>query len=113
MIERIGNVFYRVDDMDAAVRFYQETVGLQLKFRDGDRWAAFDVNGVTLAFEGGATVSGGGGATVSLRVRDLDTLVETLRQRGAEVGEVVRGTHERRADLVDPSGNHLVLYEST
>ena len=110
MIERIGNVFYRVRDMDAAVAFYGETLGLALKFRDGDRWAAFDVNGVTLALESGLP-TGDGGATVSLRVRDLDGLVEALRGRGADVGEVTTGPHERRADLSDPSGNHLVLYE--
>jgi catechol 2,3-dioxygenase-like lactoylglutathione lyase family enzyme len=111
VIERIGNVFYRVRDMDAAVHFYAEVLGLPLKFRDGDRWAAFDVSGVTLALEGSAATSRGGGATVSLRIKDLDRLVAELRQRGADVGEITTGPHERRADLRDPSGNTLVLYE--
>ncbi len=110
MIERIGNVFYRVQDMDGAVAFYRDVLGLTLKFRDGDRWAAFDVNGVTFALEGGSA-GGEGGATVSLRVNDLDALVRQLRERGATVGEVTTGPHERRADLRDPSGNLLVLYE--
>ena len=111
-IERIGNVFYRVADMDAAVEFYESVLGLRLKFRDGDNWAAFDVAGLTLALEGGAEPGGGsGGAIVSLRVDGLDELVGELRRRGAGVGETVTGPHERRADLTDPSGNRLVLYE--
>ena len=110
-IERIGNVFYRVADMDAAVAFYGDLLGLRLKLRDGDAWAAFDVGGATLALEGGP-VEGAGGATVSLRVEGgLDDLVARLRERGANVGDALAGGHERRAELRDPSGNRLVLYE--
>jgi catechol 2,3-dioxygenase-like lactoylglutathione lyase family enzyme len=54
-IQRIGNVFYRVPDMDAAVHFYTEVLGFGLKLRDGDRWAAFDVGGMTLAVDRIAT----------------------------------------------------------
>jgi lactoylglutathione lyase len=108
-IQRIGNVFYRVPDMAAAVRFYTEVLGLGLKLRDGDHWAAFDVGGSTLALEGGAP-GGPGGATVSLRVDELDAVVAALRSKGANVGEVQTGPHERRAELQDPAGNLLILY---
>jgi catechol 2,3-dioxygenase-like lactoylglutathione lyase family enzyme len=107
MIDKLGNVFYRVPDMDAAVAFYAQVLGLPLKFRDGDNWAAFDLAGVTLALEGGAPA----GATVSLRVSGLDQVVAHLRQSGARVSEPVEGAHERRAELTDPAGNTLVLYE--
>jgi catechol 2,3-dioxygenase-like lactoylglutathione lyase family enzyme len=108
-IQRIGNVFYRVPDMEAAVRFYTDVLGLALKFRDGDHWAAFDVGGSTLAVEGGAP-GGPGGATVSLRVDGLEALVAELRTKGATVSDVKIGPHERRAELHDPAGNLLVLY---
>src|ERR1700730_3141162 len=108
-IQRIGNVFYRVPDMDAAVGFYTRVLGLGLKFRDGDHWAAFDVGGATLALEGGAP-GGPGGATVSLRVDDLDGLVFDLRSAGANVGDITLSAHERSARLTDPFGNELVLY---
>jgi len=110
-IERIGNVFYRVGDMEAAADFYGRVLGLPLKFRDGDRWAAFDVAGLTLALEQADGAGGDGGATVSLRVQGLDDFVAALRERGASVGDIATGPHERRADLTDPSGNKLVLYE--
>jgi predicted enzyme related to lactoylglutathione lyase len=109
-IQRIGNVFYRVNDMDAAVRFYTEVLGFGLKLRDGDRWAAFDVGGATLAVEGGAT-GGPGGATVSLRVDGLDALVSDLRAKGADISAPETGPHERKATLKDPASNTLVLYE--
>jgi len=109
-IQRIGNVFYRAPDMDAAVQFYTEVLGFALKFRDGDHWAAFDVAGMTLAVEGGAP-GGSGGATVSLRVDGLAEVVSQLRAKGASVGEIEAGPHERRATLKDPAGNALVLYE--
>ena len=106
-IQRIGNVFYRAPNMDAAVHFYSEVLGFQIKFRDGDKWAAFDVGGATLALEGGAPH----GATVSLRADGLSKVVEQLRSRGAMVSDVLTGPHERRATLTDPAGNELILYE--
>lgn len=106
-IQRIGNVFYRAQDMDASVRFYSEVLGLSMKFRDGDNWAAFDVGGGTLALEGGAPR----GATVSLRVDGLAEVVDRLRGRGAMVSDILTGPHERRATLTDPAGNELILYE--
>lgn len=109
-IERIGNVFYGVPDMDSAVRFYTDVLGLTLKLRDGDRWAAFDVGGQTLALEGGAS-GGPGGATVSLRTQALDELVLELRRKGATISDPESGSHERRSTLTDPAGNVLVLYE--
>ena len=111
-IEKIGNVFYKVTDMNDGVDFYQRVLGLQLKFRDGDNWAAFDVAGVTLALEPAlGALSGNGGATVSLRVKDLDGLAGELRGRGAKLGDITMGGHERKLDITDPSGNHVLLYE--
>ena len=113
-IQRIGNVFYRVPEsqMDSAVRFYAEVLGLSVKLRDGNRWVAFDVGGSTLALEGspdGGT--GTGGATVSLRADALDAVVADLHAKGARVGPIQTGPHERRAVVMDPAGNLLVLYE--
>jgi catechol 2,3-dioxygenase-like lactoylglutathione lyase family enzyme len=109
-IQRVGNIFYRTLDMDAAVRFYTEVLGFGLKLRDGDHWAAFDAGGTTLAIEGGSP-GGPGGATVSLRVEGLASVVDDLRSKGAEVGQIEEGPHERKAQLRDPAGNQLVLYE--
>ena len=107
-IQRIGNVFYYAQDLDAAVRFYTEVLGFPMKFRDGDHWAAFDVGGMTFAIEGGGAPRG---AMVSLRVEGLAEVVDGLRGRGARVSDVETGAHERRATLTDPAGNEVILYE--
>jgi catechol 2,3-dioxygenase-like lactoylglutathione lyase family enzyme len=108
-IERIGNVFYEVDDMDRAVAYYRDVLGLTLKFQDGGRWAAFDVGGVTLALSAEEPRSRDG-ATVSLRVGDLDAWAKAAAGRGLEAGEPETGPHERKLTLTDPEGNRIVVY---
>jgi catechol 2,3-dioxygenase-like lactoylglutathione lyase family enzyme len=112
-IQRIGNVYFVVHDVEQAVRFYRDVLGLKQKFRDGDRWVAFDVGGTTLAVAGPeeAPLIGGTGPFVSLRTDDLDGLVAQLRQRGAEVTDPIGTGHERRAHLTVPGGTAIVLYE--
>jgi catechol 2,3-dioxygenase-like lactoylglutathione lyase family enzyme len=109
-IQKVGNVFYVVDDMDAAVDYYGATLGLRLKFRDGDRWAAFDAGGTTVALaaveEAGGAAPGSGGV-VSFRVADVEAWVE---EAGVAAGHVEVGPHEKRVRLTDPAGNRFVVY---
>jgi lactoylglutathione lyase len=37
------------DDLDESIRFYSETLGMSLKFRDGAHFAALDGGPITLA----------------------------------------------------------------
>jgi catechol 2,3-dioxygenase-like lactoylglutathione lyase family enzyme len=112
MIGEIDHVYYWVSDMDAAVAFYGEVLGLPLLRRDGDEWAEFDAGPVRLALHGGADASAGNG-TVVFRVADLDQARLVLRGRRAEldarVGEVVGLA--RFATARDPDGNPVQLIE--
>jgi flavin reductase len=110
----VGNVIYPVADMARAVTFYRDIVGLQLKFQDGDKWAAFDCRGTTLALERRATEKGAARRVkVSLKASgDLEALVSKLRGAGASVGAVSTGAHERTATLTDADGNQTILYAS-
>ncbi|WP_342775976.1 VOC family protein [Nonomuraea mesophila] len=103
---KLGNVLIPVADLDEAIAFY----GLPVKFRDGDRFAALDGGGVTVALAGPAehvTAS----AAPSYKVDDVTRAVRELTGRGAEVVRAAEdGPHERRAVLRDPSGNVFVLY---
>ncbi len=111
-VEKLGNVYFTLDNVDDAARFYQDVLGLPLKFRDGDRWVAFDLGGTTLALarQEDQAPSEGNGPVLSLRVDDLDALVAQLRERGAEVTDPVAGAHEQRANLKVPGGHTVVLY---
>ena len=44
-VERLDLVFYWVADLDRAVGFYRDLLGLPLVRRDGERWAEFDAGG--------------------------------------------------------------------
>ena len=42
-------IILSTDDLDESIRFYSETLGMSLKFRDGAHFAALDGGSVTIA----------------------------------------------------------------
>lgn len=114
MLGPLDHVYYWVTDMDRAVRFYQEIVGLRLLERHDSNWAELDAGAVRLALhatrEGAAAETGG--AAAAFRVEDLDAAQASLRGRGVEF--VHRGEVEgygRFALFPDPDGNLIELIE--
>lgn len=108
---RLGNIIYTVRELDRAVRFYRDVLGLPLKFTDNSGWAAFDAGGATLALEQAASVAQGQAIRASLKLSgDLEEFVSRLRAAGAQVGEIRTGAHERIAVVTDPDGNQVTLY---
>lgn len=112
-VKKFSNAYYVVKDMDKAVSFYQDILGLTIKFRDGDRWTQFDVNGVAVALadprEG--TVPPGGGGTVVLEVDDLEDMRGKLTQNGVQVNDIVdMGGHGRYFTATDPAGNIVQIF---
>jgi catechol 2,3-dioxygenase-like lactoylglutathione lyase family enzyme len=112
--KRLDLVFYWVADMDRAVAFYREVLGLRLLRRDDGSWAEFDAGGRRFALhavaEGQRVVAGG--ATAVFSVADLDTACAELSSLGVPV------THEgdvegyaRFASFHDPDGNTFQLIE--
>ena len=115
MLKRIHSTFYWAEDMDAAVAFYRDTLGLNLRFQAGESWAEFDVAGATFALHGtrGAQMEHGGGATVVFEVDDLEQARRLLSARGvAFEGEITEVPESGRfATFRDPAGNVVQLYE--
>ncbi len=112
LVQKLGMVIHPVDDLESAVAFYRDALELTLKFRDGDRFCAFDVGGVTLALAAGEERLTPVPA-ISLKVTDLDAALSRLLAAGARLLRgPEQGPHERRAVLADPSGNALLLYAS-
>ncbi|GII86389.1 hypothetical protein Ssi03_43790 [Sphaerisporangium siamense] len=111
--QKLGNVLIPVTDLDEAVAFYSRTLGLAVKFRDGDRFAALDGGGVTVALAAGGEQVAGAVTAPSYKVGDVAEAVRDLTAAGAEVvSGPETGPHEVRAVLRDPSGNVFVLYSS-
>ncbi|GLZ04456.1 hypothetical protein Acsp03_19220 [Actinomadura sp. NBRC 104412] len=108
---RIGNVLYGAKDVGEMVRFYRDALGLDVKFQDGDRFAALDGGGTTFALAGPEEDVTGGEPAVSFKVDDVAAMTDKLTAAGATlVRGPEEGPHEIRAVLRDPSGNPFILY---
>ncbi|MCV7099665.1 VOC family protein [Mycobacterium palustre] len=99
------------DDLDESIRFYTETLGLPLKFRDGAHFAALDGGPVTIALATAVDHPIPGHVVVGIKTADVDAAAKAVEASG---GAIVRGpyndAHERRAVVYDNKGNGLVFY---
>jgi predicted enzyme related to lactoylglutathione lyase len=98
-----------VEDLDAAVEFYRDVLGLPVKFRDGARYCAIDAGGYVLGLAARQERIVDEAAPV-FRVEDIADSVNTLVAAGAQLlRPVEHGPHEARAVLRAPGGGVLVL----
>lgn len=113
-VEKVKYTYLVVDDMNAAVAFYRDGLGLRLKFQDGQRWSEFDAgNGTTIALssydESGLGVKG---PVVVFQVSDAEGLAASLAARGADIlARRDMGDHGRLIAIREPSGNTFQLFE--
>ena len=114
IVGELDHVYYWTADMDRAVGFYRDILGLRLSRRDGESWAAFDAGGRMFALHG--AVEGRpvrpGGATAVFSVHDLDAARARLVGQGIEFGHdgEVEG-YARFASFSDPDGNTVQIIE--
>jgi catechol 2,3-dioxygenase-like lactoylglutathione lyase family enzyme len=106
-------VYFFVSDMERAVTFYQDVLGLRLLYRTGDDWAQFEAGPVQLGLHASAQGEHRPGGTVAFRVDDLDASRLELAARGISFtpeggGE---GGEPRFVEFQDPDGNVLGLLE--
>src|ERR1700722_7739870 len=104
-------VVLSTDDLDESIKFYSETLGLPLKFRDGAHYAALDGGSVTLALATSVDHPLPGKVVVGIKTADVDAAAKAIEDSG---GAIVKGpyddAHERRAVVYDNKGNGLVFY---
>jgi predicted enzyme related to lactoylglutathione lyase len=113
MIKGVAAVWLPVTDMDRAISFYGETLGLRSTERDSD-WSAFDANGLMIGLNGSQEESphGDGGALVAFQPEgELEDEVERLRGAGVEFPDgISEHPWGRIVPFKDPDGNDLQLY---
>lgn len=111
----LAKVFYWTRDMDRAVAFYRDVLGLDVRLAAGGGWTEFATGGSTLALHGpvGGHAPEGAGATVVLECADLDATMAEWSERGVsfegEITETPAGA--RFATFRDPDGNLLQLLQ--
>ncbi|WP_018655197.1 VOC family protein [Actinomadura flavalba] len=107
---RVGTVLYPAQDLEVALAFYRDALGLPVKFQDGGRYAALDGGGVTLGLAAREEDVVGAPAA-AFKVEDVAATVDRLTAAGAElVRGPDEGPHEVRAVLRDPAGHPFVIY---
>ena len=112
-----GNVTVYVSNMDAAVRFCGEVLGLRLLHRFGDHWASVEApKGLTIGLHpdsGNGRAGRKGGMEIGLELEgSIRDAVGVLEARGVTFrGPIHEDEAGSFAFLEDPDGNPIYLAE--
>jgi predicted enzyme related to lactoylglutathione lyase len=113
MVKGVASVWVPVADMDRAVAFYGNVLGLPVE-KTGPDWSEVDANGLMVGLNGREeTGSGAGGAVITFQPEsgDLETEVRVLTGQGVEfTGGISDHPWGRIAPFRDSEGNDLQLY---
>lgn len=105
-------VFYYVSDLDRAVRFFSETLGLAMSSRD--HVARFVIDGVLFELvptTDPSRYSGHGNARICFGVTNIIRAVDELTRKGVSVSPVHQVENGFLATFADPDGNELALWQ--
>jgi catechol 2,3-dioxygenase-like lactoylglutathione lyase family enzyme len=122
--KQIAAVRYIVNDVDVSVGFYTDMLGFRVDQHVKSAFAALTLGDLRLFINspgaGGAghampdgTMPGPGGWNrFQLQVKNIEAVVEDLKQQGATFrNEIVKGVGGKQILLEDPSKNLIELFE--
>lgn len=109
----VHHVSINVSDVDAALAFYVDTLGLKMRpdrpdFGIGGAW--LDAGGQQVHLIQ-ADPPANCGQHFALAFTDLDSVIGELRERGLEVSDAMAVGTGRQAFTTDPSGNSVELHQ--
>ncbi len=109
-----ANVTVMVSDLDRAVQFYTDVLGLTLKQRAGDGWAEIEAPGLIIglhpATAHGSQPGQAGSLSIGLGVADLDAAMSALKAKGVQFApHISEDGPVRLAFFGDPDHNPLYL----
>jgi catechol 2,3-dioxygenase-like lactoylglutathione lyase family enzyme len=118
MFKKVDDVFFNVDDMQKAVAFYRDKLGLAVKYESTD-WVELDAGNVTLALrrygsgpEGRPELGVGEGATLVFEVDDIEATRTELEGKGVKfLGGLFEYGSVKLAAFEDLNGNVLQIYQ--
>lgn len=110
-----GNVTVMVSDLNRAVQFYVETLGLRLQYEVPGHWAQVESPGLTIglhpAEEYGPRPGKSESLSIGFEVQDLAAATETLKTQGVNFAPIMEDKATKIANFSDPDGNPLYLIE--
>ena len=115
LVTGVDFVPFSTQDLDKAVEFYGETLGLRRSVYIPDRqYAEFETGNVTLSIVVGEAMGIGhrlNALALALHVDDVAAARAALEQRGVEFrGDILDTGVCHMAFFVDPDGNALMLH---
>jgi len=112
MVGNLIEVILYVGDMDEAVRFYRDRLGLRIAHPQCDDyrseyWVVFETGACRLCLHGGGERrQGADAAKVVFRVDDIEAARAQLLERGVPLTEILEPSPGIRVcNGVDPAGN--------
>jgi predicted enzyme related to lactoylglutathione lyase len=106
---KLGYAIHFVADMDRAVAFYRDTVGLELKFSSPE-WSEFATGATTLALHPASAVNPPGTTHLGLHADDIAGVHRALTAAGVRFTRAPTPEHGiTLAEFVDSDGARVSL----
>ena len=114
LAQRVDFIAVPTRDQKRAVRFYEETLGLERNPNSSERWVEFETGNVTIAIlpheYTGRTEFIPSSAPIALRVADVGEARRRLEAAGVEFADTIDSGVCHIAPFADPDGNSLMLH---
>ena len=112
-----GNATVFVTNMDAALKFYSEVLGLKVSSHYGDRWASVEAGAFSIGLHPKSEKHPAPGTAGSIKIGlnievPIEDALAKLKEHG--VGNIGRIEREGAGNFVhfsDPDGNELYFWE--
>ena len=114
-INSIYQVSISVDDLDAAVNFYRDKLGITFIAQFPPGLAIFDCDGVHMMLSAIPGEAPTGNSVIYFNVPDIQVAYQTLEERGVEFNREPRVIHSTdnyelwMAFIQDPDGNTMAI----
>jgi catechol 2,3-dioxygenase-like lactoylglutathione lyase family enzyme len=112
-----GNATVYVSDMDKAVQFYSDVLGLKLTNRFGNHWATVQAGkSLVIGLHPCRTGSPAPGTRGSVQIglvlapdHPIEQLADRLRKHGVDVSEIIESEAGNYINFEDPDGNPIYV----
>ena len=111
--KRLQNVFVVAECPATLHAFYTHALGLEMKFRDQDRWIQYGLGNANIALSCVEEAKPATTGTVMVfEVEDFDQITDrVIEHGGAILGTRDMGSHGAVLSLRDPEGNIVQLFK--